>query len=270
MLHNLLKGIFSYFKAIELIFSTRLKWFLLIPLVFQLLAVLLGSDLASQFGVELREHVSQWVSQSGWPLFKSATFQYFIVKTSGIIFKFLFFFLFLYFGGYIILMILSPVLAWVSEVAERLVNGRNYPFIWNQFLHDIYRGIKISARNLVMQTVFVLGVILISVIPFLGWAVAPLSPLALFIISAYFYGFSFMDYTCERRQLNVKQSKNFIWHHNGFALANGVVFTLFLAVPFLGIFLAGFMAIISTVAATIGVEEIIQKEGIYGNQGVVE
>jgi hypothetical protein len=44
---------------------------------------------------------------------------------------------------------------------------------------------------------------------------------------------------------------------------------LFLAVPFLGIFLAGFMAIISTVAATIGVEEIIQKEGIYGNQDVV-
>jgi CysZ protein len=263
MLHNVLKGTFSYFKAFELIFSTRLKWFLLIPVLLQALAILLGEDLASQFGTEIRTHLGQWISQSSWPIFKTSTAQYFIVKTSATIFKSMIVFLFLTVGGYLILIVLSPILAITSAITEDIVNQKNYIFTKNTIWHDICRSVKLSVRNLLILSGFVLVTIIISIIPYLGWFLALfLSTIVLFLVASYFYGSSFMDYTCKRKNLNARDSRLFIIEHNGFAIANGIVFTLFLALPFLGIFLSGFMAIISTVAATIGIEEIIKKEGI--------
>jgi CysZ protein len=262
MLHNLLKGITTYFTAVELLFSTRLRWFILIPLVFQLILILSGADLATQFGNEIREVVSEWITNSGWGLFQFETIQYFILTASSIIFRTLFFLFFIYIGGYILLIVMSPVLAWVSEEAERIINNKEYPFSWKQFGLDIWRGIKLSMRNVSIQTALTIALVFVSLIPFLGWVVAFISPFILFFISSYFFGFSFMDYTCERYRLSTKQSCEFVKENNGFALANGSVYTLCLALPFAGVFLAGFMAIISTVAATIGVTEIIEKEGL--------
>jgi CysZ protein len=263
MLHNVLKGTFSYFKAIELIFSTRLKWFLLIPVLLQALAILMGEDLASQFGTEIRTHVSQWVSQSSWIFFKTSTAQYFIIKTSATIFKTMIVFLFLAIGGYFILVLLSPILAITSIISESIINQRDYTLDRELILCDILRSIKLSVRNLLILSGFVLATIIISIIPYLGWFLAFfLSTIVLFLIAAYFYGSSFMDYTCKRKDLNARDSRLFIQEHNGFAIANGIVFTLFLALPFLGILLSGFMAIVSTVAASIGIDEIIKKEGI--------
>jgi CysZ protein len=79
----------------------------------------------------------------------------------------------------------------------------------------------------------------------------------LFFIASYFYGFAFIDYNSERRRLSVKQSVQFIRKNKGMAVANGMVFSFFMLIPFCGTTLAGFAAIVSVVAATIAVHDTV-------------
>ena len=93
-------------------------------------------------------------------------------------------------------------------------------------MRDVVRGVLIAMRNLFIEIgymvlVFILGLF----IPFVGGLVGSIF---LFFISAYFYGFSFIDYTNERRRLTVKQSVAFMRQNKGLAIANGFVFSIFL------------------------------------------
>ena len=98
---------------------------------------------------------------------------------------------------------------------------------------------------------------LLSFIPVIGF----FTGITLFIISAYFYGFAFIDYTNERRRLTVKQSVHFIRENKGMAVGNGVVFALAMFIPFCGTTIAGFVAIVSVVAATISTHKIVDLSG---------
>jgi CysZ protein len=97
---------------------------------------------------------------------------------------------------------------------------------------------------MVYQTICVLLLIVLSFIPVIGW----ITPLIAFFIECYFYGFSMMDYSCERHQLTTKQSISFIKAHRGMALGNGMVFYLLMFIPVLGWIMAPSYAVI---AATI-------------------
>ena len=68
-----------------------------------------------------------------------------------------------------------------------------------------------------------------------------------------------MDYNLERRKMNIKESVDFISRNKGLAIANGSLFALALLIPFIGVSLSGFLAIISTVAATLA---LLKKEAI--------
>ena len=81
--------------------------------------------------------------------------------------------------------------------------------------------------------------------------------LGLFLVSSYFYGFAFIDYTNERRRLTISQSVDFIRKNKGMAIGNGFVFALAMLVPFCGTTIAGFIAIISVVAATISTHKMV-------------
>jgi CysZ protein len=72
-----------------------------------------------------------------------------------------------------------------------------------------------------------------------------------FFIESYFYGFSMMDYSCERHRLNMSESIHFIRQHRGMAIGNGMVFYLFMLIPILGWMLAPSYAVI---AATIDLQ----------------
>jgi CysZ protein len=71
--------------------------------------------------------------------------------------------------------------------------------------------------------------------------------LALFV-ECYYYGFSMLDYSCERHQLSPAESIHFIGQRRGLAIGNGLVFYLMHFVPFVGWVLAPSYALI---AATI-------------------
>jgi len=167
-------------------------------------------------------------------------------------FKIMFFLLFAYLGGYIIIIIMSPVFSYLSERTEKIKTGVDYPFSFVQLLKDVLRGIIIALRNFSIELVLTILMFILSFIPIIGWFAA----IILFFISAYFYGFSFMDYALERKKLNLKQSVQFMRENKGIVIANGFVFSLCLIVPFCGVSFSSFAAIISVVAGTLAISEI--------------
>ena len=174
-----------------------------------------------------------------------------------VILKFIFFFVFAYFGGYILIICLSPVFAFLSERTEELLTGNEYPFNGDQIMRDVVRGVLIAMRNLFIEIGWMVVVFLFGFIPVIGtlfgWIIGPIF---LFFVSSYFYGFSFIDYTNERRRLSVKQSVKFMRANRGMAIANGAIFSVFLLIPWCGVTLSGFVAIISVVAATVATHEV--------------
>ena len=241
-------GFRTYFKAISFIFSNNLWWTFIFPVVINILLFLGGYAIIESYTVNLQDWLTDKIGIDRTDFFLSQ----FAGAAVWILLKVLFFFLFTFYGGYITLIILSPLFAYISERTEEIVSGKKYPFDLNQFLNDILRGVFIAFRNLFLETVWMILLFILSFIPVIGW----LGAVPLFIISAYFYGFSFIDYTSERRKMKIGKSIEFVRVHKWLVISNGTMFSLFLLIPFCGVLLSGFVAIVSVVAATLAVNEI--------------
>lgn len=246
-------GISSYGKAIEFIFRHKLQYAFLVPLVLSIMLLISGFSLVDLLNELLWERLEDWWNPDGWQFWGADFLSGFIAVIIWLVLRILFFFLYAFIGGYLIIIIMAPLLAWLSEKTESIILESDYPFSWIQLLKDMWRGILLAIRNFLIEILAMIVLFFLSFVPLLGFATAPV----LFVISAYFYGFSFMDYTSERRKLRIKESVDFVKMNKGLAIANGGVFALFLLIPFIGVTIASFFSIISTVAATIS---ILKKE----------
>jgi CysZ protein len=123
---------------------------------------------------------------------------------------------------YLVLIIGSPVFAWLSEKTEAIIEGKEHRFNWPELKSDCIRSSKLALRNCGWQTVYLFGLILLSLIPLVGW-VTPLIALAM---ECYYYGYSMLDYSLARNQFAPSQSVHFIGRHKGLAAANGFLFYL--------------------------------------------
>ena len=130
-------------------------------------------------------------------------------------------------GGHVVLILMSPILAIVSEKTESILEGNEYPFTLKQLLIDIVRGIRISIRNSAFEMLFIVLLFGLSFVPLLGLGTSPI----LILVSAYYYGFSFIDYNLERKQYTVSESVNYMKKNRGIVMGNGIVFALVLAIP---------------------------------------
>lgn len=140
---------------------------------------------------------------------------------------------------YLVLIVLSPLLAWVSERTEEILTGRRFPFSPAQFARDVLRGVGMALRNGVLELginllAWVLSILLLPTAPF--WA------LFLWVISCWFYGFSMFDYVFERHRLGIRASARAAREHRGLVLANGALFWLLMLIPFVGVVVAPLLA----------------------------
>ncbi len=152
---------------------------------------------------------------------------------------------------YVWLILGSPIFAYLSEKTESILEGKEYKTNMQQMVNDILRGIRIALRNMLWQTVYTVAIMLLSLIPILGWA----TPVLAVLIECYYYGFSMLDYSCERHKLSAAESIDFIGRHKGLAIGNGIVFYLFHPLLIIGWILAPAYAV---VAATLSLYH--QKE----------
>ncbi len=249
-------GFSCYGKAIGFIFRNNLWWLFIFPVLLNLLLFLGGFAIVDS----LTELVKSWtldaIGIANDSSFFGKLFGGIVTGFIWVTFKVIFFLLFAYTGGYVVVVILSPVLAYLSEKTEKILTGKDYPFDAQQLARDIVRGVLIAARNFFIELLWMIVLFTLSFIPVIGW----LTSIVLLIISSYFYGFSFVDYTNERKRFTISQSVSWMRKHKGMAIANGFVFALLLLIPFCGVTLSGFAAIISVVAATLAVFEIVKRE----------
>lgn len=242
-----LSGVRAYGKAGTILFSRRFRWFLLFPVFILILMFIGGNWLVSYAGDHLygliETAVREWVGGISWLQWMGSATGIFI----KVVLKVLYFFLFVAFGGYIILVVMSPVYSWLSERTEAYLTGKEYPFSFRQLLWEIVRGILIAFRNFFLQLLLSGLFLLCSFIPVVGF----LAPLLLFLTSAYFYGFSFVDYAIERKKFNVKQSVRFVHQNIGVVLGIGSVFALALMIPWVSMIVCSFVSLLSVIAGTI-------------------
>jgi len=234
----------SYIKAHQFIVKYRLWKWILIP---GLLYMILFSTGMYFFWKSSNEAVT-WLSHvlgiEGWLHRQQSLALSFLFVMGGIMVRLILVFFYFSLFKYFFLIVGSPVFAYLSEKTESLIEGKEFPFSLKQLLKDMVRGIRLAGRNALWQTVYTVSILILSFIPVAGW----ITPMISLFIECYYYGFSMLDYSCERHKLSASESISFIGKHRGFAIGNGLGFYLMHLVPFVGWALAPSYAVI---AATI-------------------
>ncbi len=256
---NFSLGFKTFGQAFNFIFKHKMGWTFLVPIALTIILFWAGLEFTSYLIDETKNYLLNTLDLKESTFFMAEYLRMFLSGFLWILFKIAFFIVFTYINGYVVLAILSPLLAIISEKTEKIVLGKNYPFSMKQLIHDIGRGILIIIRNIFYELMLNLLLLIATLIPVLGQLIGILSPFIMFGISSYFYGFSFIDYNSERHKLSVKESVTYVRKNGGLALANGSIFSVFLIIPVLGSLIAGLVAIVSTVSATLAVLEIDKK-----------
>jgi CysZ protein len=245
-------GLRTYSEALSFIFKKKLAWFFIFPLIFNILLFWFGWDMVNEYSDVAKMYLQNQFELMNGDFWGSGFLKTMMDAFVWLTFKIMFFLLFAYLGGYIIIIVMSPVFSYLSERTEKIKTGVDYPFSLRQLVKDVLRGVIIAIRNFSIEVILTLLMFILSFIPIIGW----LAAIVLFFISAYFYGFSFMDYALERKKLNLRQSVQFMRENKGIVIANGFVFSLCLIIPFCGVSLSSFAAIVSVVAGTLAISEM--------------
>lgn len=256
MLNDFILGIRHFFLAFGFIFSNRLSHYYLYPLaaliilysgLLTTLAMFSKDFIIAIFGSKIPEHLPEIEGLGSFLNFLGHISLY---SVGAVLFSLMVLLLTGKFAKYIVLMLLSPVFAYLSERTEEIVSGKTYPFNLWQFLSDIVRGIVVAIRNLVKELLWMFSIYALGLFfPLVSIIATP----ALVIVSAYFYGFSMIDYVNERRRLPIMDSVRHIRNRKGFAIGNGLMYWLFDLIPFLGLLIA---PINGVVGAVTGLEEM--------------
>ncbi len=151
---------------------------------------------------------------------------------------------------YIFLIIGSPIFAFLSEKTEAILLGKEYPFKIADLAKDIFRGSWVASRNALWQSVYMLCILIVSVIPAVGW----LTPVMAVLVECYYFGFSMLDYSMERNNKTTSESLAFIGQHKGLAIGNGIVFYI-LNLTVIGCVIAPAYAVVAATLSIVAVKE---------------
>jgi CysZ protein len=226
----------AYGQAIELAGKLKLWKYFFIPAIISLLVGFLVMVAAWY----LSEPIGQKIG-SYWPFdfWKETMLSFsvflggvFVILIGAMIFK------------HAVMAFSAPFMTPVSEKIEMHITGKplDQTDTSAEFIAALVRGIRINLRNLILELLITLPLIMLSIIPLINL----LTGVALIYVQSYYAGFGNMDYTLERYR-NYSETKTFVRNNKGTAVGNGFIFHLLLAIPVVGIMLA---LPLSTIAAT--------------------
>lgn len=247
ILKQILWGFRQYPEALSFITKNKLWWMFLVPAIFNVALIYFGFSAVNDVAEWAVNQIKSLIDFDGFSEQTTGFVEGFLEVTLWLVFKLMFFFLYAYIGGYVLILFLSPFLSWFSEIVERKNGGVLPKFSLADFFYNIFRGVVIALRSFGLQTLLSIVILALGLIPILNFAV----PFLLLFVSAFFYGFAFVDYFLERRIKKINDSVAYIRNHKILTIALGLPFVFVLAIPYIGSFLAGFVTIIATVAATL-------------------
>ena len=248
LLKEIIIAIEAYFKAHNFIVKHRLWKWILLPGIFYAILFAIGFYFFWESSVHVIDYFFSRTGLKRWLQKENDSWLSFIFIFGQIILQLILMLFYFSWFKYLFLIIGSPVFAWLSEKTEAIINNINYPFSLKRFLNDVLRGIQIALRNTLWQTVYSISILFLSLIPLVGWA----TPVLAVFVECFYFGFSMLDYTSERKGFSATQSIDFIGHHRGLAIGNGMIFYLMHVLPVAGwIFAPGY----AVIAATLSLQE---------------
>jgi len=247
MLKEIILAFQSYIDAHRFIVKHRLWQWILIPGIIYAILFCAGMYLFWTSSDAAIEYLLQVTGLGKWVHTSSDGWLKFLFIFGSVILKLILMLLYFSLFKYLFLIIGSPLFAYLSEKTEAIIEGKDYPFSFGQLMHDMVRGVKLALRNTLWQTVYTVSILLLSLIPLVGW----FTPFFALLIECYFLGFSMLDYSCERNRLSPAQSIAFIGQHKGLAIGNGIVFYIMHMVIVVGWILAPSYAVIAATLSLI-------------------
>jgi CysZ protein len=230
-------GLTGYAGAADLIRKHQPWQFFLIPGIINLLLFILIFYTAWTYSSGIAEYLITYIEQYNVEISYPGFLRYLVRIAVNICL----FFIYLKIYKYIVLILMSPILAYMAERTQELATGTSIPFSMGMYLKNIARGLKVSLRNFVFEVPTTIFLFFMSFIPGIGIVAAFL----LVYFEAYYWGFAMVDYRNEYYGLNSNQSILQIRLHKGLAVANGLVFLLLLAIPVVGLLIAPALSVMA-------------------------
>ena len=244
MIKAVFKGCAAYFAAYETISRLKLWKFFAIPMLISLVVFLLIVFVSYAFSDAIGSYIASfWTWDFGKETFNtiSRVFSGLLIVLIGFItFK------------HIVMALSAPFMGPISKKIEDDFRGVVSQVKTTSSSDLLRRGIKISSRNLFRELLLSIPILLLGFIPVIGL----FSAILLFLMQAYFAGFGNMDYTLER-YFSYQKSILFVKKNRGVAIGNGLVFMLFLLIPFIGVIL---VLPFSVTAATIATVKLMNED----------
>jgi len=236
MIKNIISGIKAYFGAFSLISKLKLWKYFTIPMLISVITAVVIFGSAYGLSDNIGHFIAKiWIWDWGKDTFTSISNfigGLFIIIIGLILFK------------HIIMALSAPFMSPVSEKIEaHLLNNHNKIHRNTTFQEQLWRGIRFNLRNLSMELLLTIPILILGFIPVIGI----ISSILLFLTQAYYAGAGNMDYTLERH-FKYKESLIFVRQNRGIAIGNGIVFMLFLLIPIIGVIL---VLPLSVTAATV-------------------
>lgn len=245
MFKNIASGIKAYFGAFGLISKLKLWRYFAIPMLISFVTAII--IIWSAYG--LSDNIGGFISKVWIWEWGKETFNTIGNIVGGLIVLVIGLILF----KHIIMALSAPFMSPVSEKIEAHFTGHSeHAHRDTSFMQQLWRGIRINGRNLLMELLLTIPILLLKFIP----VVNIFSTILLFMVQAYYAGFGNMDYTLERH-FKYKESVQFVRQHRGLAIGNGIVFILCLLVPVIGVILV--LPLSVTAASTRTVEALKLK-----------
>ena len=245
MLNNIFKGIQAYTGVFKLISDLKLWKYFMIPMITSFVTAIVIGISAYGFSDNIGQYIAKvWIWDFGRDTFTTLSniIGGIIILAIGLI---------LY--KHIIMAFSAPFMSPVSEKIEAHYTGRiNQEYRKTSFSQQLSRGIRLNIRNLGMELLLTIPLLLLKFIPFVN----VFSTALLFLLQAYYAGFGNMDYTLERHY-RYRESIQFVRRRRGLAMGNGIVFLGILLIPVIGFILVLPLSVTAASSETI---KAIQNE----------
>ncbi|MFD0963183.1 EI24 domain-containing protein [Pseudofulvibacter geojedonensis] len=225
MFQQILSSLKTYGRAFQLLKELKLWKYFAIPILISFLTAIIVVASSLYFAENLGNQIVK-IWQFSWG-------GEFVSTLSHIIGGLLIFLVGLVLYKHIVMAFSAPFMSPVSEKIEAHYLGSvSKEEGMKAFSNSLLRAIKINARNLGKELLFIFPLFFLSLIPVIGIVFSIL----IFLIQAYYAGFGNMDYTLERHY-NYSDSIKFVKKNKGIAIGNGVGFMLLLLIPVIGFIL---------------------------------
>lgn len=159
-------------------------------------------------------------------------------------------------GGAVILVVLSPLM---SHIADRVWVSLGNPLPSDtvaSVARGVVRGAFVAVKYAFFQVLALLVVLFVGFLPVVGFV----APFLALMVNAFFYGATFADYALERAGLSAGRAVDFAGRHRAVVVGVGLPFAVAMLIPFLGSYLALFLAPASVAAGTRVVGAVLPRD----------